>query len=170
MHPSNTKLILSQHFFLQRLPNMRQLRALYLPHISSSIDHDRKELALQVLDIVSIRPELKIIYVGLETKCYQIVEASSNGSHQIPEDPNHESGSQGDGGDLSNFDDDNADVNDDYDGSMDDAHDTIGVSSDSSDYDTEAEGNTSSRVRFRIQEILYYDDKVSIFKARHGVL
>ena len=40
---------------------------------------------------------------------------------------------------------------------------------DDDDYD-EAEDDSAGRVQFRLQEILYHDDKISIFKARHGVL
>jgi hypothetical protein len=36
-----------------------------LVHIHHTVHRDLKELALQVLDIVSIRPDLKIAYIGL---------------------------------------------------------------------------------------------------------
>lgn len=146
---------------------MSQLRALYLPHISQSAHGDRKELALQVLDIVSIRPELKITYIGLESKCYQILEEShrdNNADHD--ETTGNSSTAPGNGDDISAFQDDPLDE----DVPQEDEHDTAGLSGDSSDdYDTEAEENTSRAV-FRIREILFYDDKISIFKARHGVL
>lgn len=167
-YPRHTQTNKTQHFLLQRLPNMPQLRALYLPHISHSVHTDRKELALQVLDIVSIRPDLKITYIGLESKCYQILEGSPKDNNNTDyDDPNaHANSPSNNGDDLSAFDDDPLDDG----GSQDDEHDTTGLSSDSSDEsDSEAEGD-SSRARFRVQEILFYDDKISIFKARHGVL
>lgn len=149
---------------------MPQLRALYLPRIHHAVHRDLKELALQVLDIVSIRPDLKIAYIGLQTKCYQILEARSDDNpldfddnpmtdHSPPasddEDewvspPNHES-----------------DDSDDDAG----AADQDLLSSDPDDYDTEPEEEqNASRIRYRLQQILFYDEKVSIFKARHGVL
>lgn len=144
---------------------MPQLRALYLPHISHSTRTDRKEFALQVLDIVSIRPDLKITYVGVETKCYQILEGSHKDNTDF-DDTNDTANSSGDGDDFYAFEDhpfDDGDVQPDDD-------DTTGLSDDSSDdYDTDADEN-KSRARFRIQEILFYDDKISIFKARHGAL
>lgn len=164
-----------QHFFLQRLPNMPQLRALYLPHIHHTVHRDLKELALQVLDIVSIRPDLKIAYIGLHLKCFQILEARHDDNpldfddhptidhspaHSEDEDegwanPNHASN---EGSDDS-----------EEDGSG--AADTDLLSSDPDDYDTEPdEEQGASRIRYRLQEILFYDEKVSIFKARHGVL
>lgn len=39
----------------------------------------------------------------------------------------------------------------------------------SSDEDSESEVSRAS-ASFRLREILFYDDKITIFKARHGVL
>ena len=152
---------------------MPQIRALYLPHISHFVHHDLMELALQILDIVSIRPELKITYIGLQTKCYQILEVSPE-----PKGSNSE-GTQAHGhvphsGDeaLSEIDEGHADPTEeeeDLSGSA--LNDLDPLSSDFSDgYDTESNDNSASRVHFRLQEILFYDDKISIFKARHGVI
>lgn len=148
---------------------MPQLRALYLLHISHSLHRDLKEVALQVLDIVSIRPELRITYIGLETKCYRILEASSNGHDPDFDQPNGHSTASG--YNSSAFDGDPMDDTDEDDEAPDPPdQDPDLLSSDlSDDYDTEPEDN-ASRVRFRLQEILFYDDKISIFKARHGVL
>lgn len=152
---------------------MPQLTALYFPRICRSIHRDTKELALQVLDIVSIRPELKITYVGLETKCYQILEAGPVTSDSDFDENNLHSEPPSSGGDdLADSDDDPLDTTDDDAGSTDAVQNADLLSNDSStgsdDYDTEAD--YASRMRLRIQEILFYDDKVSIFKMRHGVL
>ncbi|KAJ5160784.1 uncharacterized protein N7482_007788 [Penicillium canariense] len=159
------------HYFLQRLPNMPQLFALYLPHIGHTVHRDLKELALQVLDIVSIRPDLKITYIGLQAKCYQILEGSRDGSEpDFDETQGLDQTSNATGDDAMSFEDDPMDPLGDNDepGVPDD---TDLLSSDLSDgYDTEPEDDGASRVRFRLQEILFYDDKISIFKARHGVI
>lgn len=167
-------MIVPQHFFLQRLPSMPQLRALYLPNIHHTVHRDLKELALQVLDIVSIRPELKIAYIGLHTKCYQILEARHDDNPLDFDDnpttdhsPPH-SDDEDDGwvNQPHNHDSDDESVHGDA-----GAADTELLSSDPDDYDTEPEEEQgASRIRYRLQEILYYDEKVSIFKARHGVL
>ncbi|KAJ5662694.1 hypothetical protein N7462_011620 [Penicillium macrosclerotiorum] len=159
------------HFLLQRLPNMPQLRAIYLPHISHSVHRDLKELALQVLDIVSIRPELKVTYIGLQIKCYQILEVSCEGNDSdFDEVQGTDQTSHGEDG-ISTFEDDLVDFTDDdheFSGAPDGSD---GLSDDlTDDYDTEPEESGSPRVRFRLQEILFYDDKISIFKARHGVI
>lgn len=164
-----------QHFFLQRLPNMPQLRALYLPRIHHTVQRDLKELALQVLDIVSIRPDLKIAYIGLHVKCYQILEARHDDNPldfddhpTIDHSPAHsedEDEGWADPNHASNEGSDDSDENGPG------AVDTDLLSSDPDDYDTEPEEEQgASRIRYRLQEILFYDEKVSIFKARHGVL
>ncbi|KAJ6188975.1 hypothetical protein N7519_003883 [Penicillium mononematosum] len=106
------------HFFLQRLPNMSQLRALFRrqPRDWSFPTHSEDD-----------------------------DEGWANPDHESEED---------------------SDASDDASG----AADTDLLSSDP-DYDTEPdEEQGASRVRYRLQEILFYDEKVSIFKARHGVL
>ncbi|KAJ5815390.1 hypothetical protein N7474_007167 [Penicillium riverlandense] len=129
-----------------------------------------------ILDIVSIRPELKISYVGLQSKCYQILEAGPGEADQDV-DETHSGENTGDG--LSNFD---GDGDADHIGPSDDDEDSIPgfpssdtdlIPSDNnswSDDGSEPDDEHASRVRFRLQEILFYDDKISIFKARHGVL
>ncbi|OQE43288.1 hypothetical protein PENCOP_c003G07102 [Penicillium coprophilum] len=162
------------HFFLQRLPNMPQLRALYLPHIHHTVHRDLKELALQVLDIVSIRPDLKIAYIGLHIKCYQILEARHDDNPldfddnpAIDHSPTH---SEDENEGWANPNHESEEDSDDSDGAS-GAADTDLLSSDPDDYDTEPdEEQGASRIRYRLQEILFYDEKVSIFKARHGVL
>lgn len=134
---------------------MPQLRALYLPHISQVIHRDLKELALQVLDIVSIRPELKIGYIGLQTKCYQILEGHSEAHDNdlTPDDPAIDAGHGPNMFDAMDGEGDSLDQD---------------LSSDLSDSD--ADETNPARAQFSLREILFYDDKISIFKARHGVI
>ncbi|CAG7920667.1 unnamed protein product [Penicillium olsonii] len=161
------------HYFLQRLPSMPQLRALYLPHIHHTVHRDLKELALQVLDIVSIRPDLKIAYIGLQTKCYQILEARSD-DNPLDFDDNPTADQSPPHSDDEEEGWVSPQQNQDTDDSEDDDGGTAGDnlnSSDPDDYDSEAdEEQSASRIRYRLQQILFYDEKVSIFKARHGVL
>lgn len=151
---------------------MPQLRALYLPHISNSVHRDLKELALQVLDIVSIRPDLKITYIGLHTKCYQVLERIGPGNDSdVDGSQSLNSSHPGDDG-LSAF--DNEPVDDDEPDLPEvvplSQTSLIGYSDDSDDSDSGLEESGASNVHFRLQEILFYDDKISIFKARHGVI
>ncbi|CEJ61816.1 hypothetical protein PMG11_10333 [Penicillium brasilianum] len=158
------------HHFLQRLPNMSRLYALHLTHIGNTVHRDLKELALQVLDIVSIRPDLKITYIGLQARCYQILEGGRDGSEPYFDETlgiDHHSNPDDDG---MLEDDSMGPTGEEHNSSIPDDSDRL--SSDLSDgYDTEQEDEEGvSRVQFRLQEILFYDDKISIFKARHGVI
>ncbi|KAJ5670056.1 uncharacterized protein N7477_005419 [Penicillium maclennaniae] len=141
------------HYFLQRLPHMAQLRALYLLNISHSLHRDLKELALQVLDIVSIRPDLKITYIGLETKCYQILEATSAGDFETPQANNTSAGS-----DDFVFDPAAITDEDNEDESAQQDPDLMSSNSSEDDYDADLD-ESISHVRFTLQEILFYDDK-----------
>ncbi|KAK7540520.1 uncharacterized protein J3D65DRAFT_237967 [Phyllosticta citribraziliensis] len=68
---------LDWHFFLQRLPQVPTLRSLYIPHIA---DHahgnniDPRELAMQIVDIITLRPEVEICYMGIQNKCFEVLE------------------------------------------------------------------------------------------------
>ncbi|OQD84669.1 hypothetical protein PENANT_c012G03272 [Penicillium antarcticum] len=159
------------HFFLQRLPNMPQLRALYLPNICNTVHRDLKELALQVLDIVSIRPDLKIAYLGLHIKCFQILEARHDDN---PADFDDNPTVDNSPATTEEDEDHDPSTNDNHfteDHSDDESFKGDTLSSNPEDYDTDPdEDQNTSRIYYRLQEILFYDEKVSIFKARHGVL
>ncbi|KAJ5653706.1 hypothetical protein N7490_000709 [Penicillium lividum] len=156
------------HYFLQRLPKISKLHALYLPHISHSIHRDMKEMALQVLDIVSICPDLKITYIGLQSKCYQILETNGPSNH-IHSDASQSPNSHSDSDGLAAFDDDSIDASNDEDDLPVDNPDII-TTDISDESESELEENGNSHVHFKLQEILFYDDKISIFKARRGVI
>ncbi|KAK4103094.1 hypothetical protein N658DRAFT_565543 [Parathielavia hyrcaniae] len=65
------------HTFLQRLPNIPQLRSLHIPYLA---DHpaggscDPRDLALSIVDIVALRLEIRLCYVGIGAKCFEILE------------------------------------------------------------------------------------------------
>lgn len=153
---------------------MPQLRVLYLPHIWNAFKLDLRELAMQVLDIVSIRPDLKIQYVALEKKCYQILEFSGIGSDKPPDlDCSTQSGGDGLAGFDDDVDDDDEDDNSDPSTSnqaLDDEDDLLSGDFSDDGSGSGSEGSLAPRAEFRLQEILFYDDKISIFKARHGII
>ena len=64
------------HYFLRRLPQATTLRSLHIAHIAEHVNgsvHSR-EAALQVLDIVALRPELELCYLGVQNQCFEILE------------------------------------------------------------------------------------------------
>ena len=171
------------HFFLQHLPSVPQLRSLYLPFLANHVSGpnvDARELALQVVDIVALRSEVELCYMGIANKCFEILETrkdemGKNDSHLGVfgggiVDPDHAGSEAEDDEDEDEEaeDDDevedlDAEEEDDTESDEDDAED---------DTDSEADGVEFGRhaARLRLREILFYDDKVAIFKARHGRL
>ncbi|OIW35624.1 hypothetical protein CONLIGDRAFT_627666 [Coniochaeta ligniaria NRRL 30616] len=200
------------HAFLQRLPNLPQLRSLNIPNIANHIvePFEPRELAMQITDIIALRPEIQLCYVGISTKCFEILETrndatTSNGGGSNEGGTNgtsvHGNGAtdaaadntqNGDGTaevDTSEDDDDEDDDEDD-DGDGEETEDEDGggdgvdggtstgptdpdetqsenEGGDDSDDDSFVE-DPASKSRLRLREILFYDDKVAIFKARHG--
>ncbi|KAK4690406.1 hypothetical protein P7C71_g6375, partial [Lecanoromycetidae sp. Uapishka_2] len=166
------------HFFLQKLPNIPHLRSLYVPHIAdhpygSSLNY--KEFAMGAVDTVALRPEIQLCYLGIRNKCYEILETKNKhktiGSQSSLDT---EGDTDDDGQDTDHHDDDD----DSDDGApsppppaaqVDDDSDAGERSPLSEDEDDSVEPG-KRKVRFKLREILFYDDKISIFKARHGRL
>ena len=147
-------------------------------------------MALQVLDIVALRPELELCYIGISTKCFEILEGEQDDdsamavreSAAIPvvNAPNdtatsdEDSDNDGDDDDVAtdSGDNDNSvgmsgalDAGDSTDSEwQDDSQD------DSDDASGTSEENSKLRPKFKLREILFYDDKISIFKARRAQL
>ncbi|KAJ3952608.1 hypothetical protein N0V92_010953 [Colletotrichum tropicale] len=186
------------HTFLQRLPNVPHLRSLNLQHVAEHIvgNFEPRELALQMVDIITLRPEIQLCYVGISTKCFEILESKpaeeSGGSIASVTADHHGVMAHDSGVDDEDDEDDNAgtdeetasqmdeetseeedDDDDDTPASAVDADDTQSEMSAAQDSDDESLRDAvfgPSRPRLRLREILFYDDKVAIFKARHGRL
>lgn len=179
---------------------MPQLRSLNIPNIADHIvrDFEPKELANQIADIITLRPDIQLCYLGISSKCFEILETrasdtTSAGSHGSsgPLNPvlgdNHTHAAPiiedaTDDGDNDTTDDDNDDDDDDDEDESDDDDDegTPTAHTDPDETQSEhSEGGGDSdddsfvepeNTRLRLREILFYDDKVAIFKARHGRL
>lgn len=166
------------HFLLQRLTYICQLRALYISHISQPILRDPKELALQILDIVTIRPELGLRFIGIRQKCYEIIESKNRDTDEESEDRDHDpSDASNTTHELdSNADDGWGDTESEDDADVmgvgaipDSVSDTFSHNDASDDDDIDLDSCLSS-LGFRLREMLYHDEKTSIFRARQGVL
>ncbi|KAL1901848.1 hypothetical protein Sste5346_001551 [Sporothrix stenoceras] len=199
------------HTFLQRLPQLPQLRSLHIQHI---VDHvveplSPYDLAMQIADIVTLRPEVQLCFVGIGAKCYEVVEL--HGSERGDDGGDNATSNAGGGGadsvdgsihdgtdtsstssDDDEEDDDDDSGDDDEDDDDDDAppphphhdfvpdaaahtHDSddadhLSDSGDSDDSFLEGGDAVARPPRLQMREIFFYDDKVSIFKARHGRL
>lgn len=163
-----------QHSLLQRLPYAAQLRSLYFPfikspHIGEPIDS--KDLALQIVDIITLCPKINLCYLGITSKCFEILEVrpgcNLNDADDGPTPINN--GDNGDDENDENDEEDDGGDNVDGDDEDDEEADTESEPSLTEDEQSDIEED-KSRTRVRLREILFYDDKVSIFKARHGRL
>lgn len=157
-----------------------------------------RELALQLVDIVTLRPEIQLCYIGIAGKCFEILEASrgtsshsgshAHGAHQhhhnnniagnmsaanVEEDDDDDEHSDGDTEDENDDGDDAGGGNTTADAGTDD-EDGDDSSDDSGDGDSDTESMfqepDQGQSHLRLREILFYDDKVAIFKARHARL
>ena len=179
-----------QHFFLQRLPDISHLRSLYIPYVSNHLHPDPRELALQIVDIIALRPEVDICYIGISTKCFEVLENKHLDERHSAHDASTNVANAGPGG-VEAYDHADSDDEDDEDDEDEDEEDAIQVATpattsnpddawsdavsdvqDDLDEDGDSDGTEEDtrKPRLRLREILFYDDKVSIFKARHGRL
>ncbi|MCJ1309753.1 hypothetical protein MMC25_003414 [Agyrium rufum] len=205
------------HHLVQGLPQMPELRALYLPHIANNpygAGYEARELAMQVLNIVALRLEMKLAYLGIWTSCYEILEdngggSDGKGSSVMTELAKSDSvnwyefmGSEA--GDEDNDDEDEedeevetynadegAEEGDDGEEEVESEEDTSNdyTATSASDDDDDDEDTTEDldidpsssgmgqgrsykqkKVRLKLREILFYDDGISVFKARLGRL
>lgn len=163
---------------------MPTLRSLNVPYIADHVTpaFDPRELAMQVVDMIFLRPEVELCYLGISNKCFEILE---NRNHEDIGSSADQPGNGGPGGHTTDDDDDD----DDDGGSEDEADEeeeedeedgtaTEAVEADHLEYEASEPGDSEvessdgfddDRTKFslKLREILFYDDKVEIFKARH---
>lgn len=159
------------------------------PHGSNM---DPRELAYQIVDIVHLRPEIELCYMGLAAKCFEILEnrprdydlrgdahghadLHSSGAYVAVQDPmlsDEESEATEDEDD----DDEDGGVGD---GGMDGGigghgDDESDINSESERDDSEGESEFDEGLRggprLRVREILFYEERVEAFRRRHGSL
>ncbi|KAI0864245.1 hypothetical protein F4860DRAFT_465600 [Xylaria cubensis] len=167
------------HTLLQQLPQMASLRALYIPQMvgrDSRSSPTPKELALQVPDIISLRREIRLTYVGLWHKCFEITEVKRDDRSQ--DDNDHvvstNNGGNSEGDDMTDEEEDeDEDEDNEAEAFMDAENETTeeASSDDQSEADSFMEDTANNSLpRLGLREILYYDENVEIFRARHGKL
>lgn len=161
---------------------------------------ETKELALQVLDIITLRPEIELCYLAMFKKCYEIVEErikeeTRRSSPSLPgqtqqdatanSNNNNNADTSGSEDNEDDEDDEEEDVTVEEDGEEEDDEGTESAGApDESDADALADFAAADSddelgpqatdlkppVTLRLREILFYDERVAIFKARHGRL
>ena len=173
------------HFFLQKLPQIPHLRSIYLPYIAdhpSGNSFSCREAAMGAVDVVAIRPDVQLCYLGIRNKCFEILEkkhkSKSNAHGAATDDANSDDDSdEHDSNDEDNDSDGSVDpstapapapapaVHNDGDSDADYTPDT-----DEDDDSRDSSSGDGRKTKYKLREILFYDDKISIFKARHGRL
>ena len=144
------------------------MRSLYIPYVADHVHgsgQDSKELALQVLDIVFLQPQVELCYLGIQTKCFEVLELAGN-------EPMYSASAEGQPVDNAHADSD-SDNEDAEDASNTGPLQPVTTSLDDSepeisDDESVEESDRNKGKHFRLREILFYDDKISVFKARHG--
>ncbi|KAM7221613.1 hypothetical protein V8F06_003004 [Rhypophila decipiens] len=195
------------HTFLQRLPNIPHLHSINIPNIADYVhpNFEPRELAYQMTDIITLRPEIRLCYIGIGAKCFEILESRDTGSRKkgdwnggladdatasaealeasfdddiaelvqdaveddsATEEDDDEDESDDDNTPTSATDPDDSHTEDEEDGSDKDGEEE----EDSDDDDDDFVESNKGGVKLRLREILFYDDKVAVFKARHGRL
>ncbi|KAL8883378.1 MAG: hypothetical protein Q9192_007207, partial [Flavoplaca navasiana] len=174
------------HFFLQRLPQVSHIRSIHVTNITNHArGHylDTKELALQVMDTVALRPEIELCFIGIRNKCYRMMEGRFNAdatvSFHIPNTTGSTSYSEsGSGSDEESEEDEEED--DDHD-DVDQPHAASGPqhsgnsgsedgSFEGSDNESEDGDRKGREPVMKLREILFCDEKITIFNARHAKL
>ncbi|KAK6503350.1 hypothetical protein TWF481_008373 [Arthrobotrys musiformis] len=184
------------HYMITRLPEMRSLKSLYIPHIIGGIEFHKverqsEELAKSIVDVVTLRPECGVCYVGIVNKCFELLEGEEGGGHEdgtlhdntaITDDEDEDDASDEDDGTDDGNDDDGSDDGNE----TEDADETSDIESSPlatgplyspaihsfntfNEFDDDVPPK-KKRVSIREREILFYDDKVAVFKARFGRL
>ncbi|CAO2656317.1 Nn.00g051200.m01.CDS01 [Neocucurbitaria sp. VM-36] len=171
------------HHFLQRLPYIPHIRSLYIPFIA---DHahgsniDPRELAYQILDIVHLRPEIELCYMGLSNKCFEILENRPSNYDLRQEGMHTDGGGSGYVAHDPMLSDDESEATEDEDeDDMDDGvvagggDETESEASDEGDAESDDESflqDSQKGPKLRVREILFYEERVEAFRRRHGVL
>jgi hypothetical protein len=134
-----------------------------------------RDLALQILDVVTLRPEINLCYIGIGTICFELLETLNKGRRSSFDDvdgPRVDGGVGFDGNDEAEGNNDGQETDGAGAGDDHDTYSSVSSLAAGDNYSDEDEENglgcNEPKTTFKLREILFYDDKISIFKARHG--
>lgn len=165
---------------------MFQLRALHIPNIVAfpSPGYDPGVAAQHIADIITLRPEIRLNYLGIGPKCFEILDIrppaefpETLGPHGASADVpsvNQEDGMDDGDGSHDNSDDweeEDQDENTSTTTTSDDEEQSEG-SDDEDDLSQSPDGFHSPLDAFQVKlrEISFYDEKIAIFAVRFGRL
>lgn len=164
---------------VQRLPRLPKLRSLYIPNVPGTkvMEIAAHELASNIVDVVWLCPNMQLTYMGIGSVCFEILR----GKDAINYDEDYHSAAHYGRNGSDPLADEGGDDDEDDDGDGDDVDDGGGAGPiEDEQEDTESDGSEDSaseatseaeseeeKIQPKLREILFYDDKVAIFKARH---
>ena len=103
---------------------------------------DAKELALQVVELViALRPEIELCYLGLLTKCFEILENRSSGDSRVSSHDSRTNSAHAGPGGVGDSDEDSDETDDDHDETDDDDSDAGQPGANTSSADAEDTGS-----------------------------
>lgn len=159
------------------MPSIPHLRSLYIPFLADHVhgsNLDPRELALQIVDIVALRPEVELCYMGIANKCFEILENRRDWDG-IARPESHlgmvGTSSEEDEDEEVEVEEEEEEVEEEVGTESEEEVDDADEDDEDGDVDSESEVDSERHAaRLRLREILFYDDKVAVFKARHGRL
>ena len=128
---------------------------------------------------MTLRPEIQLCYLGIFQKCFEILETKPTigAGDTISDSTTAQTAAHIN---TAADEDSDADDDDEDDDDEDSGDTTVPASQDDPDWDHTGDSDVSSddgederrekRPELQVREILFYDDKISIFKARHAQL
>ena len=173
------------HWFLQQLPKMQCLRSLYVPIVADHVwgsSFSIRDVAMGILNVINLRRECELSYLAVMNKCYEIVESTSRPKrHPWGSDDafHYDSDVDSSSEEATPHVSDSEDMTDDEDnqgagaGNSHSAADHLNRIEDGDE--TSSDDNSGMPApkalpKLKMREILFYDEKVSVFKARHAKL
>ena len=146
------------HYFIRHLDEAPTIRSLHIAHIAEYPypEINAKDVADQIVNMVSSSPDIELCYLGVQHQCYEVLDYMTPRMKKSSMDTSP----------LQAGIDSEDEAAEEHEEELSD----IEVAS-STGEQTEDEGQEPRPERhFKLREILFYDDKVSIFRARHGRL
>ncbi|KAL9575879.1 MAG: hypothetical protein Q9212_007606, partial [Teloschistes hypoglaucus] len=157
---------------------------------------DPKELALQLMDVVAFRPAVELCYLGITNKCFEIMEGktttaegvtfrgegtavvegseSEEDSEEDPDDDDDDEDDEDDDGAGAGAGAGAAGVNANHglidgegDGEAEGDDEWVSDGDADSDILTGEEAEHRRQPLLKLREILFYDDRVDVFRVRH---
>ena len=175
------------HYFLRRLVNIPHLHVLYVPYLhrtramQNCQNYDPEDLAYQVADAITFRPEIGLSWFANHNQCYEIYETKGSEDHTNAEDGPPQTTNWTSGQAVENEEEEeDVDVDGADEEEMTNSEDDASSEDDLADSDDEpnfsggnwrVDGETENdAICYTIRDTAFPDEKAEIFKFRRPEL